>query len=119
MEKQVITIKNTKIARILDSGVIIANEQDALDLIGNIKEEYIIINDYNLIPEFFDLSTKLAGAILQKFTNYRVKLAIVGDFAKYPSLTLKDFIYESNKFGNYLFVSSKQEALDIWGKFIK
>ena len=118
MKKQIVVIKNTNIAEVIDPGVIISSEQDALDLMGNTNEEYIIISDFNLKPEFFDLSTKLAGVILQKFTNYRVKLAIVGDFTKYPSQTLKDFIYESNKFGNYLFVSSKQEALDIWEKHL-
>ena len=39
----------------------------------------------------------MAGEILQKFSNYRVRLAIVGDFTPYSSKSIKDFIYESNK----------------------
>ncbi|WP_449401649.1 DUF4180 domain-containing protein [Chryseobacterium wanjuense] len=53
----------------------------------------VIIHEKNITPEFFDLKTKIAGDILQKFSNYRVKLAIVGDFSKYESKSIKDFIF--------------------------
>jgi len=56
------------------------------------------------------LKTGLAGEILQKFSNYYVELAIVGDFSKYSSKNLQDFIYESNKVGRINFVSSVEEA---------
>jgi hypothetical protein len=71
----------------------------------------IIIDKKNIIPDFFTLSTGIAGEILQKFTNYDCQLAIVGDFSKYPSKSLKDFIYESNKTGKISFVASLDEAL--------
>ena len=50
-----------------------------------------------MINDFFVLSTCLAGEILQKFINYGVRFAIYGDFSKYTSKPLKDFMYESNK----------------------
>ncbi len=34
---------------------------------------------------FFILSTRLAGGVLQKFVNYNVKLAIIGDYSRYTS----------------------------------
>jgi hypothetical protein len=55
----------------------------------------------------------MAGEILQKFSNYRVKLAIVGDFSKYSSKSLADFIYESNKGKHINFVATKTEALKV------
>jgi ABC-type branched-subunit amino acid transport system substrate-binding protein len=66
--------------------------------------------EHNLPVEFFDLKTKLAGDILQKFSTYQGRLAIVGDFTKYESKSLRDFIYESNKARRINFVSTLEEA---------
>lgn len=72
----------------------------------------MIVYEHQLTPEFFDLKTGLAGDVLQKFSTYQVQLAIVGDFVKYTSRSLKDFIYESNKRKQINFVSSLAEALE-------
>jgi len=61
-------------------------------------------------PDFFDLKTGFAGEILQKFSNYKVKLAIIGDFSSFTSKSLRDFILESNKHGHINFVSTIDEA---------
>jgi hypothetical protein len=37
----------------------------------------LLLDESQLGPGFFDLRTGLAGAVFQKFTNYRVRLAIV------------------------------------------
>jgi hypothetical protein len=105
---------NREITEIISKDLILKNTQDALDLIGNIESEYIILYEYNFENDFFDLSTKKLGDILQKFTNYRVKLAIIGDFEKYKSKTLKDFIYESNKHREYLFVALISQVIKRW-----
>jgi hypothetical protein len=55
--------------------------------------------------------TRFAGDILQKFSNYRVQLAIIGDFSEYQGETLKDFIYESNRAGEILFLNSVESAI--------
>ena len=60
--------------------LMIGDEQDALDLIALCGEENtnrLILFADNLTQEFFDLKTKLAGTVFQKFSNYRVKCAIV------------------------------------------
>ncbi|WP_245598686.1 DUF4180 domain-containing protein [Sporocytophaga myxococcoides] len=69
-----------------------------------------MLYEKNITSTFFDLSSGLAGEILQKFSNYRIKLAIIGDFTAYPSKSLKDFMYESNKLGNINFVNSREDA---------
>ncbi|RYG19765.1 MAG: DUF4180 domain-containing protein, partial [Chitinophagaceae bacterium] len=70
----------------------------------------------NITSDFFDLSTKMAGEILQKFSNYKMRLAIVGDFSNYQSQSFKDFVYESNKHGQINFVNSKTEAVSVLSK---
>lgn len=108
-------VNNTPIAFILSSNVEINNVDDALDLLGNTAFKgvtKIILNETHITPLFFDLSTGIAGDILQKFSNYNVQLAIVGDFSKYDSKSLADFIRESNKAGRIFFVNTMEEATE-------
>lgn len=71
----------------------------------------IILHEENIVPEFFDLKTKLAGEVLQKFVQYRMPLAVVGDFSKYTSKSLRDFIYECNQGRQVNFVQELSRAL--------
>lgn len=106
-------INGTFIANIDSDEVIINNVQDALDLMadcGYQGSRKIIVNSKNITQDFFDLKTRIAGDILQKFSNYNVDLAIIGDFSNPTSKSLRDFIYESNKIGRINFVDSLSEA---------
>ncbi|NJK96918.1 MAG: DUF4180 domain-containing protein [Bacteroidales bacterium] len=114
MEIKIFRHLGEQVAEISSETVIITNTLDALDLMADCQyrgAEIIILYANNLIPAFFDLKTGIAGDILQKFSTYRMKLAIIGDFSKYSSKSLNDFIYESNKGGQILFVASLNEAL--------
>jgi len=106
---------DSKVAIIESSELLIRDIQDALDLIASVSYNYecnkMIIFQTNLPEEFFELRTKLAGEILQKFVNYHVKLAIVGKFDIYNSKSLKDFIYECNNGKHVFFLADKEEAL--------
>ena len=97
----------------------INNVQDVLDLFGELYGQYydgIILYERNITHDFFDLQTKLAGEILQKFSNYRIRLVIVGDWSKYTSRSLEAFICESNKGKTVNFSSSPTEALKLLSK---
>ncbi|MCX7039814.1 MAG: DUF4180 domain-containing protein [Spirochaetes bacterium] len=102
------------IAEIQSQGVIIGSSQDALDVMADLGARGIrelILHQQNIAPAFFRLSTGLAGDILQKFSNYQVRAAIVGDFERFTSGSLHAFIRESNRGGAILFVSAVEEAL--------
>ena len=104
MELEIIEHKNTKIAKVNDKALI-ETVQDATDLLGNADYQgasKIIIKETNLDPQFFNLRTGIAGEILQKVSNYRKQLAIVGEFEKYNSNALNAFIIECNR-GNHIF----------------
>ncbi|MFZ3074356.1 MAG: DUF4180 domain-containing protein [Minisyncoccales bacterium] len=104
--------EGVKVARVVGDGVIIGKVQDALDLMVDPALEgahRIIIDRKNIAPDFFDLSTRLAGEILQKFVTYQVKLAIVGDFSN-ASESLKAFICESNRGNEIFFVPDIETA---------
>lgn len=107
------TDNNQVIAELTDQNYRIFEVQDALDLISGLGDydcNRIIIREQNLSSDFFDLKTRLAGEILQKFSNYRVKLAIVGDFSQYKnSKSFQDFVRESNR-GNLIYFTDSFES---------
>lgn len=107
---------NLTIAEIISKNIIITTVEDGKDLIGNLYYQgvdKIVLHEKNITPSFFDLKTRMAGEILQKFSNYKIRLAIVGDFDKYGSKSLNDFIFESNKGSTVNFVSSVEKAINI------
>ena len=94
---------------------VVTDAASALELAMSAKYETgadrLAIDKRVVAEDFFILSTGMAGEILQKFINYHVKAAIWGDYARYTSKPLKDFIYESNKGRDFFFVETKEEAL--------
>lgn len=112
-----ILIGDYVIAEVKTDECFINKLQDGLDLIGNVYYDGVdrlIIYQHQITPDFFVLKNKLAGEILQKFSNYRIKLAIVGQFPELigQSKSLRDFIFESNKGDLVGFVGSKLEAIE-------
>ncbi|PYI57248.1 DUF4180 domain-containing protein [Paenibacillus flagellatus] len=114
---------NIEIDRQGDSTVALVNSPElvigdvaaALDLMAEVGVVHgcdkIVLRQSNLSEDFFELKTGLAGDILQKYTNYGVKLAVVGTFDGYGSKSLNDFIYECNQGNRFFFVSDTQQAI--------
>ena len=104
-------------AVIQSSDVVITDAQSALDVLMLAKYEIgtknIVIDKTLVADDFFILSTGLAGEILQKYINYGGRIAIFGDYSRYTSKPLHDFIYESNKGKDVFFVATEAEAVDM------
>ena len=108
-------VGNTTIAEIVTDDIILKTTEDGLDLLGNLYYQgfdKMIIHKKNITPEFFDLKNGIAGEILQKFAQYSMPLAIVGDFSEFTSKSINDFIYESNKSKHINFVASVSDVLN-------
>lgn len=109
-------VSGIRIAEILHDSGKIADVEDILQLMvdtgytGNCSG--MIIHQDSLPGDFFELKTGIAGEMLQKFSNYRMKLAIIGDFSSIKSKSLNDFIRECNRSSHILFTGSLSEALD-------
>ncbi len=116
MKTEVIKKNNTEAAVVSSDELLITDVQSALDLIMTVKYETgctnIAVNKEAIVNDFFVLSSCLAGEILQKFINYGVRFAIYGDFSKYTSKPLKDFMYESNKGKDIYFQPTASLAVD-------
>ena len=99
---------------------VITDAQSAIDLLmsaqydGGSKD--IVIPKQLIAEDFFVLSTGLAGEVLQKYVNYGGRMAIYGDYSRYTSKPLKDFMYESNKGRDFFFVSTRDEAITALAK---
>lgn len=113
-----ILTKNAKQVVVFDDNDIqIKNVQDVLDLMATARYysdgNAVIIYKESLHEDFFDLKTRFAGEVLQKFVNYQMKVAIVGDFSHYSSKSLNDFIYECNNGSHIFFKDSIEKAADV------
>lgn len=118
MEFSIIENNGLKVALAQGGAPLLTDVQSALDLLATAS----YVADTNLIafekesvhPDFFRLSTGLAGEILQKFINYGVKVAFYGDFDALlkRSEPLRAFVMESNKGNRIFFVSTREEAIE-------
>jgi hypothetical protein len=115
--KQTLFGNNNSIVFIESEDILINDAQSALDFMMTVKYETdcsrIIIDKTSICEDFFKLSSGIAGDILQKFINYHIKIAIVGDFTKYKSKPLHDFIYECNDGNDIFFVDNLEKAVEM------
>lgn len=115
MKIETIKTSNKTLALIKTSDILVRDTASAMDLMASLSYQtdcdHIIITKDAFSESFFDLKTRLAGEILQKFVNYNMKMTIVGDYSIYTSNALKDFIYESNKGRDFFFLSNFEEAI--------
>lgn len=89
-------------------------ERDVVDLIGAALEhnaDLVLVPAERLTDDFFTLRTRLAGEFAQKFVNYRLRLAILGDISQHlaRSEALRDFVAETNRGNQLWFVATSQE----------
>lgn len=84
-------------------------ERAALDLIGDAmgrEAQVVAVPVARVAEEFFRLRSGVAGAVMQKFVTYRVRLAVVGDVTRHldDSTALRDFVHETNQGGHIWFL---------------
>lgn len=116
MNHTTVSMGGHSIAVIESDTPLITDTQSALDLLMTARYELgadrILLNKPAVCDDFFILSSGLAGEILQKFTVYGAKLGVWGDYSRYTSKPLRDFIRESNRGEQFFFTASREEALE-------
>lgn len=111
MKIDIVEFENVSIAKLSENSVL-NSVQDAVDLLGNADYQgasKIIVFEASLDPQFFNLKSGIAGEILQKVSNHRKQLAIVGEFEKFQSKALKAFIIECNR-GQHIFFAPDYDS---------
>ena len=96
-----------------DAGISIRSFNDISDAIGVcIGADGLILTQDDLAPEFFDLRTGLAGEFFQKFTNYKLRVAIVLPDLEAYGQRFGELAYEHRSHSMIRFVRSKDHGQD-------
>ena len=91
-----------------------SGETEALDVIGDAfghEAEVVAVPVSRLSPDFFQLRTGVAGAVGQKFVNYRLHLVVVGNVDHHGPAggPLADWVREANRGRQLWFVADEAE----------
>jgi hypothetical protein len=108
------SLNGVMVSRLDKEGPKLGSVQSGLDLIGDSSGqdiEMFAIPVQRLDPEFFRLGSGIAGAFMEKLQQYGFRLAIVGDIGEAlgRSTPLQDFVRETNRRGQHLFVADEGE----------
>ncbi|MEV6974132.1 DUF4180 domain-containing protein [Kitasatospora sp. NPDC093806] len=100
--------------RLPAEGPPIRDEAAAADVIAEVwarDTAWAVVPAERFPDEFFTLGNRIAGGIVQKFANYRIGLAIVGDISRHTAASgaLRDFVRESNRGGQLWFLADEAE----------
>ncbi|MEU0939119.1 DUF4180 domain-containing protein [Embleya sp. NPDC005971] len=109
------TLHDTSVWICAAEGTPIRTVRDTLDLIGEAGyrgASWVVLPAARLDPDFFRLRTGVAGDVLQKFADYRMRVAILGDITEYTAASepLTDFVRECNR-GRHVWFGADLEAL--------
>ncbi|MFJ9705113.1 DUF4180 domain-containing protein [Streptomyces sp. NPDC101234] len=112
-----VTLHTTRVLRCAPEGPALDGESAALDLVGDAMgqdAELVAVPAERVGDEFFRLRSGVAGAVVQKFVNYRLRLAVVGDISRHlaASSALRDFVYEANRGRHLWFVADDAELAE-------
>ena len=108
--------QNTSVECLPGDGLI-ASENDSLDLVaacGEYQASRLLISAEVLPEEFYNLRTGLAGAVLQKFAQYRVKVVAVLPPERANQGRFGEMVLEANRSNSMFHVFSEHENAEAW-----
>lgn len=113
MSDSFLDFNGIQVFEVSEHGSELRTSQDAIDLINAASERraaLIAIPVERLGDDFFELRTRVAGEIIQKFVLYGARVAIVGDISQRiaASNSLAAFVRESNRGRDLWFVDDLQ-----------
>jgi Domain of unknown function (DUF4180) len=93
----------------------IASDRDAIDLVGEAcgqGADFFCFRSSAQTRTCSQLKTGLAGAAVQKFVQYALRLAIIGDVSRHveQSASFRDLVRESNRRSGIWFVADEEEV---------
>lgn len=111
---QIVEIAKSRVLSFSQNGPLLRTPADANDFISESwsnEADFLAIPVERLGPDFLKLSTGVAGEVFQKFVNYGLGCAIVGDITRAleNSGALRDFVRETNKGKSIWFVADFAE----------
>jgi len=112
-----VTKDNFSYIEVLADGDLVKSERDALDLVSACGEngtQNLLLPAAGLPPEFFDLSTGLAGAVMLKLTMYFIHTAILITPEIEGNGRFHELVLEANRRDRQLHFFYEREAAESW-----
>lgn len=113
MNYKIIEKDNKKYIEVISSTQPMSTENDALDLVA-LSSEYdtgLLMIHYDALSEdFFNLKTKAAGNMIQKFVNYSIKVVVVLPAELILKGSFKKMYTETNRGNHFRMYQDKDEA---------
>lgn len=110
------TYKNLTLLELDAEGSLLGADLHVNDVLGEAfgtEATIIVVPVGRIAPAFFELRSGIAGDVFQKMQNYGRRFVVVGDIAAQlaQSKSLRDFVGETNRIGNHLFVPDREALL--------
>lgn len=115
METHPLSVNDSIIIECFPGEGTINSEADALDLVaacGEFRTPFLLLHDGVLPEAFFQLFTRLAGSILLKFSNYRLKVASVISPENIHRGKFEEFVLETNRGSDFRTFPNTDAATD-------
>jgi hypothetical protein len=114
VEEHLVTVHGRPVMVLAPDGMPLDTEGLTTEIIGEaigLRAEVVVIPAERLTDDFFQLRTGVAGEIAQKFVNYRLQLAIVGDIDERigESDSARRWVDEANRGRSLWFVPTFEE----------
>ena len=94
-----------------DHGISVRSLDDAAEAVSASLGKGLVLSESDLGPDFFDLRTGLAGELIQKFVNYRTRVAIVVAVPESHGERFSELAREHATHPTVRFVHSLEDAL--------
>ena len=88
-------------------------ESDVLDIIGMCiayGADRLLLREEAFTDDFLNLKSGLAGIVLQKFTNYHIKVSAIIKDESIVQERFKELVYELNKTDCFMFFNNRNDA---------
>ncbi|MFP2907014.1 DUF4180 domain-containing protein [Pyxidicoccus sp. 3LFB2] len=109
MNAQAVVLEGVRVLELSAEGPPVHDSAELLGVAWEHQATLVAIPTARLGDSFFKLSSGEAGELVQKFVNYRVRLAIMGDISAHlaNSNALRSFVYEANRGQQLWFVEDR------------
>jgi PadR family transcriptional regulator, regulatory protein AphA len=113
MNIQKISVDNKSYLECLSDGQVLRTDADILDLVAACGEhlcDRLMVHAGLLPTDFYDLKTGLAGNLLQKLVNYRLRCAFILDEVLVGNGRFSEMMIESNRGEQFHFCFNVDDA---------
>jgi PadR family transcriptional regulator AphA len=116
MEYQLVTINSQNYLECLPGPALLETEADALELVaacGESGTDRLMLHAENLTEDFYQLQSGLAGKVLLKFSNYRLRVAAVLTPELVNQGRFREMVLETNR-GNQFRIFFDMVSAEQW-----